>query len=167
MPAGPSLGAGRALARRRRGDLPSEMRRAAPPGGRGRSGTGRTARCVASGAQRIPRRLTALPGGPGRRGERPHGARRAAFVRRVYDGGRLGWGRRQPGDRLERRAPAALAPPPPSRSCCFSLPRPQRLCFYFDSTLGGGGARERRRGAGGCPGFCAPSPCSSRRAEGR
>lgn len=166
MPAGPSLGAGRALARRRRGDLPSEMRRAAPPGGRGRGGAGRTARCVASGAQRIPRRLTALPGGPGRRGERPHGARRAAFVRRVDDGGRLGWGRRQPGDRLERRAPAALAPPPPSRSCCFSLPRPQRLCFYFDSTLRGGG-RERRRGAGGCPGFCAPSPWSSRRAEGR
>lgn len=167
MPAGPSLGAGKALARRRRGDLPSEMRRAAPPGGRGRGGAGRTARCVASGAQGIPRRLTALPGGPGRRGERPHGARRAAFVRRVDDGGRLGWGRRQPGDRLERRAPAALAPPPPSRSCCFSLPRPQRLCFYFDSTLRGGGGRERRRGAGGCPGFCAPSPWSSRRAEGR
>lgn len=70
------------------------------------------------------------PAGPARRAERPRGARRAAFVRLVADGGRLGWRPPQPGHRNTRRAPAALVSlplaPPTSPSPCLSS-----HCFLF------------------------------------
>lgn len=96
------------------------------------------------------------PAGPRRRAERLHGARWAAFVRPVADGGRLGWGRRQPGDRglsseLGRRWPCYLPLAPPASPS--PPPAAAAAAFYFDSTLRG---RERRRGAGGCPELCAP-----------
>lgn len=63
------------MVRRRWGNLPSKVRRAAPPGGRGRSGAGRSARCGARWAHRTPARA----GGVRQQG--PGGASKGYIVR--------------------------------------------------------------------------------------
>lgn len=69
------------------------------------------------------------------------------------------WGGGDGSQEIETSAASRAAAFGPATSLLLLLPLPplrlQRLCFYFDSTLRG---RERRRGAGGCPGLCARSP---------
>lgn len=142
MPGGPSLGTGRALAGRRV-DLPSEMRWAAPPGGRVRGGAGR----------------------PGSRAGRPRHQRGPSGAESglMVCGGRLlfaGWmtGRRQPGGDVSGE-PARRWP---------SLPPAAAGCFYFDITLGGrGGGCAAWGGAGGRRGSCPASLVQPLAAGGR
>lgn len=158
VPAGPSLGAGRALAGQRGGNLPSEVRRAAPPGGRGQSRAGLTVRRVARRALRTP----------GRASSRARAVRRAAawcaagrFLFAWWWMG-AGWGGDDGSQEIETwwHWPHYLLTPAVSLSPAAAA----AAAFYFDSTLRG---RERHRGAGGCPGLCAPSPWSCNQAAGR
>lgn len=146
---GSSLGgADRAPGQAEAGDLPSEVRRTAPPGGRGQSGAGRAAGCVVRWARR-PRR------GPPPFPSRAWAVRRAAawcwrtaFVprwptRAGWDGGDSSLETGLSGEPWPRRPPYLSLPPPlPPRATATAA-------FYFDSTLRAGAPQ----GVGGCWGL--------------
>lgn len=147
VPAGPSLGAGRALAGQRGGNLPSEVRRAAPPGGRGQSRAGLTVRRV---ARRAPRT-------PGRASSRARAVRRAAawcaagrFLFAWWWMG-AGWGGDDGSQEIETwwHWPHYLL-----NARCLSLPRGRSgRCFLFRQHFEGAGAPQggRRMPGALCP----------------